>query len=63
MTGRFNTAGPLVLTQALTTGTRVVCRDTGVLGGLIAKMWYLNEDYMPLVRRIQDTRRRRFLHG
>ena len=56
-------AGPLVLTQALTSGKRIVKRDTGVLARLIVKMWYMNADLMPLVRMIQDTRRKRFLHG
>ena len=56
-------AGPLVLTQALTRGKRIVKRDSGVLARLLVKMWYLNADLMPLVRMIQDTRRKRFLHG
>ena len=56
-------AGPLVLTQALTKGKRIVKRDSGVLARLLVKMWYLNADLMPLVRMIQDTRRKRFLHG
>ena len=56
-------AGPLVLTQALTRGKRIVKRDSGVLARLLVKMWYLNADLMPLVRMIQDTRRERFLHG
>ena len=56
-------AGPLVLTQALTTGRRIVKRDSGVLARLLVKMWYLNADLMPLVRMIQDARRERFLHG
>ena len=56
-------AGPLVLTQALTRGRRIVKRDSGVLARLLVKMWYLNADLMPLVRMIQDTRRKRFLHG
>jgi predicted nucleotidyltransferase len=56
-------AGPLVLTQALTKGKRIVKRDTGVLARLIVKMWYMNADLMPLVRMIQDARRKRFLHG
>ena len=56
-------AGPLVLTQALTRGKRIVKRDSGVLARLLVKMWYLNADLMPLVRMIHDTRRKRFLHG
>ena len=56
-------AGPLLLTQALTRGKRVVKRDSRVLARLLVKMWYLNADLMPLVRMIQDTRRKRFLHG
>ena len=56
-------AGPLVLTQALTRGKHIVKRDSGVLARLLVKMWYLNADLMPLVRMIQDTRRKRFLHG
>ena len=56
-------AGPLLLTQALTKGRRVVKRDSRVLARLLVKMWYLNADLMPLVRMIQDTRRKRFLHG
>ena len=56
-------AGPLVLTQAVTRGKRIVKRDSSVLARLLVKMWYLNADLMPLVRRIQDTRRKRFLHG
>ena len=56
-------AGPLLLTQALTRGRRVVKRDSRVLARLLVKMWYLNADLMPLVRMIQDTRRKRFLHG
>ena len=56
-------AGPLLLTQALTKGKRIVKRDSGVLARLMVKMWYLNADLMPLVRMIQDTRRKRFLHG
>ena len=56
-------AGPLVLTQALTRGKRILKRDSGVLARLLVKMWYLNADLMPLVRMIQDTRRKRFLHG
>ena len=56
-------AGPLLLTQALTKGKRVVKRDSRVLARLLVKMWYLNADLMPLVRMIQDTRRKRFLHG
>ena len=56
-------AGPLVLTQALTRGKRIIKRDPNVLARLLVKMWYLNADLMPLVRMIQDTRRRRFLHG
>ena len=56
-------AGPLVLTQALTRGKRIVKRDSGVLARLLVKMWYLNADLMPLVRMIQDRRRKRFLHG
>ena len=54
---------PLVLTQALTRGRRIVKWDSGVLARLLVKMWYLNADLMPLVRMIQDTRRQRFLHG
>ena len=56
-------AGPLLLTQALTRGRRIVKRDSGVLARLLVKMWYLNADVMPFVRMIQDTRRKRFLHG
>ncbi len=56
-------AGPLVLTQALTRGKRIVKRDSGVLARLLAKMWYLNADLMPLVRMIHSARRKRFLHG
>ena len=56
-------AGTFVLTQALTGGKRIVKRDSGVLARLLVKMWYLNDDLMPLVRMIQDTRRERFLHG
>ena len=56
-------AGPLLLTQALTKGRRVVKRDSRVLARLLVKTWYLNADLMPLVRMIQDTRRKRFLHG
>ena len=56
-------AGPLILTQALTRGKRIVKRDPGVLARLLVKMWYLNADLMPLVRMIHDTRRKRFLHG
>ena len=56
-------AGPLLLTQALTGGKRIVKRDSSVLARLLVKMWYLNADLMPLVRMIQDTRRKRFLHG
>ena len=56
-------AGPLLLTQALTRGKRLVKRDSRVLARLLVKMWYLNADLMPLVRMIQDTRRKRFLHG
>ena len=52
-----------MLTQALTRGKRIVKRDSGVLARLLVKMWYLNADLMPLVRMIQDTRRKRFLHG
>ena len=56
-------AGPLLLTQALTRGQRIVKRDSGVLARLMVKMWYLNADMMPLVRMIQTARRKRFLHG
>ena len=56
-------AGPLVLTQALTRGKRILKRDSNVLARLLVKMWYLNADLMPLVRMIEDTRRKRFLHG
>ena len=56
-------AGPLLLTRALTRGTRVVKRDSGVLARLMVKMWYLNADLMPLVRMVQDMRRKQFLHG
>ena len=56
-------AGPLLLTQALTRGKRIVKRDSGVLARLLVKMWYLNADLMPLVRMIQATRRKRFLRG
>ena len=56
-------AGPLVLTQALTRGKRIVKRDSSVLARLLVKMWNLNADVMPLMRMIQDTRRKRFLHG
>ena len=56
-------AGPLVLTQALTRGKHIVKRDSSVLARLLVKMWNLNADVMPLMRMIQDTRRKRFLHG
>ena len=56
-------AGPLLLTQALTRGKRIVERDSRVLARLLVKMWYLNADLMPLVRMIQAARRKRFLHG
>ena len=56
-------AGPLLLTRALTRGKHIVKRDSRVLARLLVKMWYLNADLMPLVRMIQDTRRKRFLHG
>ena len=56
-------AGPLVLTQALTRGKRIVKRDPNVLARLLVKMWYLNADLMPLVRMIHDRRRERFLRG
>ena len=59
----LHTAGPLILTQVLTRGTCLVKRDRELLARLIAKMWYLNADFMPLVRRMQDSRRQRFLHG
>ena len=58
-----HTAGPLLLTRALTRGKRIVMRDSAVLARLMVKMWYLNADLMPLLRMIQDTRRKRFLHG
>ena len=56
-------AGPLLLSEALTTGTAHLRRDPNLFARLLAKMWYLNEDFMPLVRRIQDARRQRFLRG
>ena len=56
-------AGPLLLTQALTRGTRIVERDSRVHARLLVKIWRLNADLMPLVRRSQDARRKRFLHG
>ena len=56
-------AGPLLLSEALTTGKALLRRDPNLLARLLVKMWYLNEDFMPLVRRIQDARRQRFLHG
>ena len=56
-------AGPLLLTQALTKGVVLTRQRPATLAELITKMWGLNADYMPLVRRIQATRRRRFLHG
>ena len=59
----LHAAGPLVLTRALTTGQCVLKRDPTLLARLIQKMWYLNADFMPLVRMIEDQRRRRFLHG
>lgn len=59
----LHTAGPVILTQALTRGTCLVKRDPALLARLIVRMWYLNEDFLPLVRMIQDARRRRFLHG
>ena len=59
----LHTAGPLLLTRALTRGKRIVMRDSAVLARLMVKMWYLNADLMPLLRMIQDTRRKRFLHG
>ena len=59
----LHTAGPLLLTRALTRGRRIVKRDSAVLARLMVKMWYLNADLMPLLRMIQDTRRKRFLHG
>lgn len=59
----LHTAGPVILTQALTRGACLVKRDPVLLARLIVRMWYLNEDFLPLVRMIQDARRRRFLHG
>ena len=59
----LHTAGPLILTHVLTRRTCLVKRDRELLARLIAKMWYLNADFMPLVRRMQDSRRQRFLHG
>ena len=59
----LHTSGPLLLTRALTRGKRIVKRDSAVLARLMVKMWYLNADLMPLLRMIQDTRRKRFLHG
>ena len=59
----LHATGPLVLTRALTTGTCLVKRDVALLARLLVRMWYQNADFMPLVRRIQDTRRERFLHG
>ena len=59
----LHATGPLVLTRALTTGTCLVKRDAALLARLLVRMWYQNADFMPLVRRIQDTRRERFLHG
>ena len=56
-------AGPLILTRVLTTGQCLIKRNPALLARLITKMWYLNADFMPLVRMIQDARRRRFLHG
>ena len=56
-------AGPLLLSEALTTGKALLRRDPNLFARLLAKMWYLNEDFMPLVRRIQDARRQRFLRG
>ena len=56
-------AGPLLLSEALTTGKALLRRDPNLFARLLAKMWCLNEDFMPLVRRIQDARRQRFLHG
>lgn len=56
-------AGPLLLTQALTKGTYLIRRRPATLAELMIKMWNLNADYMPLVQRIQATRRERFLHG
>ena len=56
-------AGPVILTQALTRGTCLVKRDPALLARLIVRMWYLNEDFLPLVRMIQEARRKRFLHG
>ena len=55
--------GPVLLTQALTRGKRLVKRDSRILARLLMKMWYLNADLMPLVRMIQAERRKRFLHG
>lgn len=59
----LHTVGPVILTQALTRGTCLVKRDPALLARLIVRMWYLNEDFLPLVRMIQDARRGRFLHG
>lgn len=56
-------AGPLLLTEALTNGKPLLRRDRNLLARLLVKMVCLNEDFMPLVRRIQDARRKRFLHA
>ena len=59
----MHTAGPLALTKVLTTGECVIKRDPALLARFLTKMWYMNADFMPLVRMIHDTRRKRFLHG
>ena len=59
----LHTSGPLLLTRALTRGKRIVMRASAVLARLMVKMWYLKADLMPLLRMIQDKRRKRFLHG
>ncbi|MEA3334235.1 MAG: nucleotidyltransferase domain-containing protein, partial [Pseudomonadota bacterium] len=53
----------VILQQALCTGTVLLKKSTILHAGLLKKLWYNQEDVMPMVRKTWGKRRRRLFEN
>ena len=59
----FHKANGLILSEALCNGKILFCKDKTQLINLIQKVWMYNADMLPFIKKILETRNKRFAYG
>lgn len=59
----FQKANGIILSEALCSGKILFCNDKAQLVHLIQKVWLYNADTLPFIRKILETRNKRFAYG